>query len=285
MHENPEEQFKNLFQELIEKEQKLQNRISFLENFISRNNLYFLVFDREEHIMYHNLPGRKNIASLSDAEYILQKDIITRIRNCIAMPPSDVFEVTLKSTILEFILFTHEDSQGLFFLQVTLFNHQRNMLLNSGDDREYSRAETGFNDLRSALDLLDEIRSIESAKQKKELYREIQGHYLPALAQLRNSNNDPIIDMCIEIIQNNLREVIAPSGNISTLYKILTPSEIKVAEFIRMGKSSQDIAEALDIARKTVENHRNSLRDKLGLRNKSVNLRSYLLNLDTGGAL
>jgi DNA-binding CsgD family transcriptional regulator len=48
-----------------------------------------------------------------------------------------------------------------------------------------------------------------------------------------------------------------------------------------MGKSSQDIAEALDIARKTVENHRNKLRDKLGLKNKGVNLHSYLLKLDT----
>jgi DNA-binding CsgD family transcriptional regulator len=90
--------------------------------------------------------------------------------------------------------------------------------------------------------------------------------------------------MCLEIIRNNLKEVIAPSGNISALYKILTPSEIKVADFIRMGKSFQDIAEALDIARKTVENHRNNLRNKLGLKNKGVNLRSYLLKLDTDGS-
>ena len=48
-----------------------------------------------------------------------------------------------------------------------------------------------------------------------------------------------------------------------------------------MGKTSKDIADALDIAQKTVENHRNKVRDKLGLKNKSVNLRSYLMQLDT----
>jgi len=92
--------------------------------------------------------------------------------------------------------------------------------------------------------------------------------------------NDPLISLCLDIIRKNLEEFIQPAGNVSDLYSILTPSEIKVAEFIRMGKTSKDIADALDIAQKTVENHRNNLRDKLGLRNKGVNLRSYLLQLN-----
>jgi DNA-binding CsgD family transcriptional regulator len=50
-----------------------------------------------------------------------------------------------------------------------------------------------------------------------------------------------------------------------------------------MGKTTKDIADALDIAAKTVENHRNNLREKLGLRNKGVNLRSYLLQLERSG--
>jgi DNA-binding CsgD family transcriptional regulator len=263
----------------MQREQKLQEQVLLLESFISRNSLYFLVFDSKEQIIYHNLPNRKNITCLSDAEFILQRDIIDQIRKCIAMPFSDTFEITLKGTVLEFILFKNETCGDLLFLQITLLKNQRIGTLN---EQEYSQAETGFNDLHSVLNLLEKIKNIESPEQKKQLYREIQDRQLPVMEQLKNSMSDPIIRMCLEIIYNNLKEVIAPSGNIPALYKILTPSEIKVAEFIRMGKSSQDIAEALDIAKKTVENHRNNLRDKLGLRNKGVNLRSYLLQMDDG---
>ncbi|MDR2110827.1 MAG: helix-turn-helix transcriptional regulator [Spirochaetaceae bacterium] len=284
MDEGLEARFKNLFQELLEKKRELDLRVSLLENFIARNSLYFLVFDREERVRYHNLPNRKNPACLSEAEFILRKDIIGQIRKHMAQHPSGAFEVVLKSGVLEFILFTHENHGGLFFLQITLFKTKGDPR-NAGEEREYFQAETGFKDLSPVLSLLEEIKKIESAERKKRAYGEIQGHYLPALDRFKENTNDPIIRMCLEIIRNNLREVIAPPGNISALYKILTPSEIKVADFIRMGKSSQDIAEALDIARKTVENHRNKLRDKLGLKNKGVNLRSYLLKLDADGTL
>lgn len=53
-----------------------------------------------------------------------------------------------------------------------------------------------------------------------------------------------------------------------------------MAEFIRSGMSSQEIASTLNVARKTVENHRNSLRNKLGITNRGVNLRNYLLSLE-----
>ncbi len=70
------------------------------------------------------------------------------------------------------------------------------------------------------------------------------------------------------------------SGMNSRLLEVLTPSKLQVAEFIRGGMSSQEIASTLNVARKTVENHRNSLRNKLGITNRGVNLRNYLLSLE-----
>jgi DNA-binding CsgD family transcriptional regulator len=279
MNENLEEQFKDLFQKFLAQEGELRRQVLLLESVAAKNNLYFIVFDGGEHIIYHNLPNRKAFTFLSDMEYILQKDIIDQIRKYIAADPPKTFERTLKNTALEINFFAHDKWENFFFLQIALFNHRRNARP-VRDEREYSQAENGFNDLHSVLKLLEEIKNIESIEQKKKLFRKIQDHYLPTLEQLRYGINDPIISMCFEIIHKNLEEVVDPSGSMSSLYKILTPSEIKVAEFIRMGKSSQDIAEALDIAQKTVENHRNSLRNKLGLKNKGINLRSYLLNLD-----
>jgi DNA-binding CsgD family transcriptional regulator len=279
MKDSLEEQLKGLLQEFIERNHKLQQQALLLESVITRNNLYFVAFDSTECILYHNLPNPKQFNCLADIEYILQKDIVDKIREYMAVAPSNALKFIMKNSELGFILFTSDKCEGLFFLQITLSDHQRAMQP-IRDEREYFQAENGFDEIRSALKLLEEIKNMESADQTKRLFREIRDHYLPALKQLQQSVNDPIISVCFEIIRNNFEEVIDQSGNISTLYRILTPSEIKVAEFIRMGKSSQDIAEALDIAKKTVENHRNSLRDKLGLKNKGVNLRSYLLNLD-----
>ncbi|QQO10150.1 response regulator transcription factor [Breznakiella homolactica] len=280
MEKNREEQLKDLFQELNQEQEETRRKVSFLEYLVARNSLYFLVFRGDERILYHNLPNRKNLDTLSDAEYILQRDTIDQIRKYISVTPAGNFEITLKSTVLEFILFSQENFSGLYFLQITLFNQQKPVQL-AREEQEYTRTEIGVEDLSAALRLLDEIRGIESLEQKKQLYQEIQEKYLPALEELQRSVSDPIIGICLDIIHHNLEEVLAPAGSFSALYKVLTPSEIKVAEFIRMGKSSQDIAEALDIAKKTVENHRNSLRDKLGIKNKGVNLRSYLLNLDS----
>lgn len=46
-----------------------------------------------------------------------------------------------------------------------------------------------------------------------------------------------------------------------------------------MGMSSKDIANTLEITQKIVENHRNNLREKLGLKNKGDNLQVFLMNV------
>ena len=56
----------------------------------------------------------------------------------------------------------------------------------------------------------------------------------------------------------------------------LTPAELEVAQLLRDGKTSDEIAELLNISVPTVSSHRSSIRRKLGLVNKSVNLKSYL---------
>ncbi|OGQ95497.1 MAG: hypothetical protein A2521_06560 [Deltaproteobacteria bacterium RIFOXYD12_FULL_57_12] len=60
----------------------------------------------------------------------------------------------------------------------------------------------------------------------------------------------------------------------------LSPRELQVADFIRMGKSSKETARLMSITQNAVEFHRNNLRKKLGLKSKQVNLRTHLLALD-----
>jgi DNA-binding NarL/FixJ family response regulator len=47
----------------------------------------------------------------------------------------------------------------------------------------------------------------------------------------------------------------------------LTPRELQVVKLIAEGQTSEEIARTLVISRKTVDHHRASILDKLGLRN------------------
>jgi DNA-binding NarL/FixJ family response regulator len=81
----------------------------------------------------------------------------------------------------------------------------------------------------------------------------------------------------IGLIRMNLDEVFGASvPEFSSSFLFFTPNELQVVNLIRKGKTTKDIAHLLNISTRTVEAYRNSIRKKLGLKNKKVNLRTYL---------
>jgi PAS domain S-box-containing protein len=86
------------------------------------------------------------------------------------------------------------------------------------------------------------------------------------------------LNACIREIKNCLENVISPSPR-SLSGKGLSPAELRIAEMIRAGKSTKEIADLLSISHGTVRTHRERIRKKLGLTNQKTNLQTYLHSL------
>jgi len=97
---------------------------------------------------------------------------------------------------------------------------------------------------------------------------------------MRNDNLKNEKHTLLDIIESNLNEVTATFSNkLSSKHIGLTPTEIKVADLVRQGQRTKQIAKILRLSHKTVETHRAGIRQKLAIKNKKINLQTYLMSM------
>ena len=81
----------------------------------------------------------------------------------------------------------------------------------------------------------------------------------------------------VDVLVSSINNIISPFlQKISLAFLSLSPGELRVAEMIRDGMQTKEIATILSLSPDTVRSYRESLRQKLGLQGKKVNLRSFL---------
>jgi len=135
-------------------------------------------------------------------------------------------------------------------------------------------------EVNSALKVLLKQRD----KDKKELHESVVANVkelvAPCLAKLSQSKLDERQKSYISLAKANLDDIISPFiGNLSSKYLKLTPSEIQVANLIKHGKTTKEIAEVLCLSIETVKFHRKNIRKKIGINNRKANLRTYLSSI------
>jgi DNA-binding CsgD family transcriptional regulator len=85
----------------------------------------------------------------------------------------------------------------------------------------------------------------------------------------------------VEILESHVNEILSPFlRRLSAQRPDFTPQELKVAQLVKDGKATKEIADILITSKDAIDFHRKNIRKKLGLRNRKVNLRSYLLSLE-----
>jgi DNA-binding CsgD family transcriptional regulator len=75
----------------------------------------------------------------------------------------------------------------------------------------------------------------------------------------------------VSILESNLTDIISPfSRRLSSLYLDLTPTEMEVANLVKHGKTTKEMAELLDLSGRTIDTHRDNIRRKLGIKTKKT---------------
>jgi DNA-binding CsgD family transcriptional regulator len=134
-------------------------------------------------------------------------------------------------------------------------------------------------DVNTALRVLLKEREKDKTGIEEKTLASVKSLILPYLEKLRNTRLNNIQMSCVDILESNLKNIIAPfSQKLSSKYRSFTPTEIMVANLVKEGKTTKEIAEFMNLSHKTIQSHRDNIRKKLGINKRPVNLRSYLLS-------
>lgn len=121
-------------------------------------------------------------------------------------------------------------------------------------------------------------------KNKNDLADDVLGNVetiiLPHLHRLKTSGLTPHQGKMIELLENDLRTMVSPfARTLSSRFYRLTPTEVRIANLIKQGKTTKEIALLLGVAISTIDTHRNHIREKLKLKSRRINLRTFLKTL------
>jgi DNA-binding CsgD family transcriptional regulator len=132
----------------------------------------------------------------------------------------------------------------------------------------------------AALKVLLKQREEDRAELEKSILENVKHLILPYLEKLKKGRLAEDQRLYLDIAESHLEEITSTFvRRVSTRFLGLTPTEIRVSDLIRQGKTSKEIAELLGSSERAIVFHRQSIRGKLGLKKKKVNLQSYLASL------
>lgn len=138
-----------------------------------------------------------------------------------------------------------------------------------------------LSEMNTALKVLLDYREEERKKLERRMLVNVKKLVFPYLDKLERCAIDREQKTYLHIVRTNLKDFISPFAQTLSAHQLnFTPAEIQVADLIRRGTPSKDIADLLQISTNAVAFHRANIRRKLGLCHSKVNLRAHLQSLE-----
>lgn len=153
--------------------------------------------------------------------------------------------------------------------------------------KERTKALTKINekltDYNTALKVLMDQRDEDRIDLEHQVMANAEELILPSIERLKQTNLNKQQKELLGICEDNISKIT--SSFVSSMMdngrvRGLTHRETTIANLIVQGKSSQEISTILNISESTINYHRNNIRKKVGIKNKSVNLQVYLKQLE-----
>jgi len=179
------------------------------------------------------------------------------------------------------------DSKGRFkgsFAVITDISKQkkeRNLLemMVKQRTRELEDKTKSLGEVNTALRVLLRKREEDKNILEESMLLNVRELVIPYITKMRQAPLNEKQAGCLDIIESTLNDIVSPFlHKLSLQFLNLTPSEIKVASLIKYGKTTKEIAHVLNLSGKTIEFYRKSIRKKIGITNKKINLHTFLIN-------
>lgn len=190
-----------------------------------------------------------------------------------------------------YVLKPIQEQQILAAIEIALHKKNMEQRLQEAHDLLEQRVEERTLELRLKSESLEEMNTALKVllKKREEDKNELEEKVIynikemvqPFLEKLGRTHLDKRQQTFLEILESNLDDIVSPfAKKLSTRYLNLTPSEIQIADLVKHGKTTKEIAELLSLSTRTIESHRDSIRKKLGIKNQKANLRTHLMSYE-----
>lgn len=148
-------------------------------------------------------------------------------------------------------------------------------------ERKLELKSRNLEEVNTALKILLKRRDDDKTELEEKVLLNMKELALPYLEKLKTTHVDERQGAYLDILETNLNDIISPfSRSLSHKFLNLTPSEVQVANLIKHGKTTKEIAALLGLSERTIETHRRNIRRKLGIRSMKANLRTHLLAIE-----